>query len=76
MRSRVLVFALGLSLPVVGCSSGDSNVIRTDPNNFGDTGPGGNNGRGDASQRGDADPNRAAGWGDCDACKAPVAPCL
>ncbi len=71
MRSRVLVFALGLSLPVVGCSSGDSNVIRTDPNNFGDTGPGGNNGRGDASQRGDADPNDEDGWGDFDAGKAP-----
>jgi hypothetical protein len=71
MRSRVLVFALGLSLPVVGCSSGDSNVIRTDPNNFGDTGPAGNNGRGDGSQHGDADPNDKDGWGDFDAGTTP-----
>lgn len=64
MRSRVLVLALALSLPVVGCTTGDSNVISPDPNNLGDTGPNG----GDAGASGDRstaiDPD---GWGDFDA---------
>ncbi len=63
MRSRVLIFALALSLPVAGCSSGDSNAISPDPNNRGDTGPSGN--KGDAARSdGALSPD---GWSDFDA---------
>ncbi|MDO9020225.1 MAG: MopE-related protein [Deltaproteobacteria bacterium] len=74
MRSKVLVFAMALALPVAGCSSGDSTVVGPDPNDLGDAGPNGNNGRTDGA-RGDAaltngdgsNPADQDGWSDFDA---------
>ncbi|MDB4928179.1 MAG: Tryptophan synthase alpha chain [Myxococcaceae bacterium] len=67
MRSRVLVYALALALPVAGCSTSDNTVIGTDPNNTEDTGPNGVNGRGDGSSRGDgSNPGDKDGWSDYD----------
>jgi hypothetical protein len=68
MRSKVLVFAMA------GCSSGDSTVVGPDPNDLGDAGPNGNNGRTDGA-RGDAalnngdgsNPADQDGWSDFDA---------